>query len=170
MQAAAARSFLLRLHPWLGKAVHPRWSGRRSAFQSEANALLAALAHHHGRVPPELATRLEGFLGRLYREWFPRSWRRDPTYAEIVSDFRWWLGVAERWGEPAPKPSRRKPKPLIDQPKRLLSLLGLPPDCTHDQFMLAWRRYLKRNHPDLNPEQTDEERRRFAEAVSLWRR
>ena len=36
--------------------------------------------------------------------------------------------------------------------------------------MTAWRAFLKRNHPDLNPDQTPEERRLFAEAVGLWRR
>jgi hypothetical protein len=172
-QATAARAFLQRLHPWLGRAVHGRWSVRRSFYQSEIDALLIALSGHRGNIPPELRLRLEGFLGRLYREWFPRTWRRDPTYAEIVADFRWWLGVAERWGEsPAkPRPARRtRREPIADQPKKLIRLLGLPPTCTKSEFMAAWRRFLKRHHPDLNPEQTPEERRQFAEAVALWRR
>ena len=80
--------------------------------------------------------------------------------------------MAERWSQPPPKPkraSRRKP-PAVDQPERLLKILRLPRETTEAQFMAAWRRYLKRNHPDLNPDQTDEERRRFAEAVALWKR
>jgi hypothetical protein len=171
-QATTARAFLRRLHPWLGKAVHPRWSMRRSLYQSEFDALLRALAGHQGRIPPELSLRLEGFLGRLYREWFPRTWRHDPTYTEIVADFRWWLGMAERWAEPPARPARgrRRVEPRVDQPKRLLSMLGLPATCTAGQFTAAWRRFLKRNHPDLNPDQTPDERRRFAEAVGLWRR
>ena len=172
-QAVTARTFLRRLHPWLGKAVHARWTTRRSVYQREVDALLIALAAEHGRIPAELSLRLEGLLGHLYREWFPPTWRRDPTYAEIVQDFRWWLGVAERWSKPAPKARRaRRPRsePLADQPKRLLSLLGLPRQCTEAQFLAAWRRFLKANHPDLNPDQTPDERRCFAEAVGLWRR
>jgi hypothetical protein len=172
-QAPTARAFLRRLHPWIGKAVHVRWTARRSFYQSELNALLMALAAENGRMSPDLSLRVQGLLGRLYREWFPRTWRRNPTYAEILTDFRWWLGVAERWSEPPPKRSRARrasPEPLADQPKRLLHLLGLPRECTTSQFVSAWRRFLKRNHPDLNPEQTPDERRRFAEAVGLWRR
>jgi hypothetical protein len=172
-QAATARAFLRRLHPWLGKAIHARWSIRRSVYQSELNALLVELASERGRVRPELGLRMQGMLGRLHREWFPKTWRRNPTYAEILADFRWWLGVAERWAEPPParpRGRRRAAPPPVDQPKRLLRLLGLPPTCTKEQFVSAWRRFLKRTHPDLNPEQTPDERRRFAEAVGLWRR
>lgn len=172
-QATTARAFLRRLHPWLGKAVHARWTVRRSLYQSEVNALLLALSGVHGRMSPELSLRLEGFLGRLYREWFPRDWRREPTYAEVVADFRWWLAVAERWAEPrlkAARPPRAKREPPADQPERLLRLLRLPANCSAAQFMTAWRRFLKANHPDLNPDQSAEERRRFAEAVALWRR
>jgi len=171
-QATTARAFLRRLHPWIGKAVHPRWTTRRSLFQSEFDGLLRALAAHQGRIPPELSLRLEAFLGRLYREWFPRTWRRDPTYAEVVADFRWWLGMAERWSDPPARPTRprRRAAPRVDQPKRLLRLLGLPLTCSVGEFTAAWRRFLKRNHPDLNPDQTPDERRRFAEAVGLWRR
>ena len=153
--------------------MHVRWTLRRSFYQSEIDALLMALRAEHGRMPPELSLRLQGLLGRLYREWFPRTWRRNPTYAEIVADFRWWLGVAERWSEPPAKGAgaRRAPtEPLADQPNRLLRLLGLPRDCTVSRFMSTWRAFLKRNHPDLNPDQTAEERRLFAEAVGLWRR
>lgn len=172
-QATSARAFLRRLRPWLSKAVHSRWSVRRSVYQSEAEALLDALTRVNGRVPPDLALRLEGFLGRLYKEWFPRTWRPDPTYAQVVADFRWWFTVAERWTEPpAPRAKRgpRRTEPLANQPKALLRLLALPPNSTRTEFMAAWRRFLKRHHPDLNPEQTVEERRRFAEAVALWRR
>ena len=172
-QATAARALLKRLHPWIGKAVHGRWTVRRSFYQSEINELLTALQSHSGRMPPELSLRVQGLLGRLYREWFPRTWRREPTYAEIVGDFRWWLGVAERWSAPPPRPKRGRrttPEPRADQPARLLRLLSLPAECTASQFMSAWRRFLKRNHPDLNPDQTPEERRLFAEAVGLWRR
>ncbi len=172
-QAPAARAFLRRLHPWIGKAVHGRWTVRRSFYQSEVDALLMALNAERGRIPHELGLRLQGLLGRLYREWFPRTWRRDPTYAEILADFRWWLGVAERWSEPSPKAARARrasTEPPADQPKRLLRLLGLPRECTEAQFLTAWRGFLKRNHPDLNPEQSAEERRMFAEAVGLWRR
>jgi hypothetical protein len=172
-QATTARAFLRRLRPWLGRAVHVRWQLRRSFYQGEVDALLFALEAEHGRLPPALALRLEGLLSRLHREWFPRTWRGNPTYAEVVRDFRWWLGMAERWSEPPPKAARRRrdpPVPLADQPKRLLSMLGLPPTCTREQFSAAWRRFLKRNHPDVNPDQTPDERRRFAEAVGLWRR
>jgi len=61
-------------------------------------------------------------------------------------------------------------EPAADQPARLLHLLRLPAEATASEFLAAWRRFLKRNHPDLNPDQTPEERRRFAEAVGLWRR
>jgi hypothetical protein len=172
-QAPTARAFLRRLHPWIGKAVHARWTLRRSFYQREVGALLIALAAESGRMSPDLSLRVQGLLGRLYREWFPPTWRRDPTYAEILADFRWWLGVAERWSEPPAKAvrTRRAPcEPLADQPKRLLRLLGLPLECTESEFMTSWRRFLKRNHPDLNPDQTAEERRCFAEAVGLWRR
>ena len=153
--------------------MHGRWTLRRSFYQTEVNALLTALRGHKGRMPPELGLRVQGLLGRLYREWFPRTWRREPTYAEILADFRWWLGVAERWSAPPPRPKRgrrAKLEPRADQPARLLRLLSLPAECTASQFMTAWRRFLKRNHPDLNPDQTPEERRLFAEAVGLWRR
>lgn len=153
--------------------MHGRWSVRRSLYQSEVDAILLALVGERGRISHGLALRLEGFLGRLYKEWFPRDWRRDPTYAEILGDFRWWLNVAERWSEPPARPKRarrRAPVRLADQPKRLLRLLRLPPECSEEQFLVAWRRFLKANHPDLNPDQTPDERRRFAEAVGLWRR
>jgi hypothetical protein len=172
-QASTARAFLRRLHPWLGKAVHTRWTVNRSFYRREADALLMALTQREGRVPPDIALRLEGFLARLYREWFPRTWRRDPTYAEIVADFRWWLGMAERWSQPEAKPRRQPrpaPEPLAGQPERLLRLLALPPNCSRKRFLAAWRRFLKENHPDLNPNQTAAERRRFAEAVALRRR
>ena len=171
-QAPTARALLKRLRPWIGKAVHGRWTVRRSFYQSEIDALLAALRSHNGRMPPDLGLRVQGLLGRLYREWFPRTWRKDPTYAEVIADFRWWLGVAERWSDPVPRPPRRRTvrEPLANQPKRLLRMLSLPLDCTERRFVTAWRRFLKSNHPDLNPEQTPEERRRFAEAVGLWRR
>jgi hypothetical protein len=172
-QAPTARALLERLNPWIGKAVHGRWTVRRSFYQTEVHALLTALRGHKGRMPPELGLRVQGLLGRLYREWFPRTWRREPTYAEILADFRWWLGVAERWSAPPPRPKRgrrAKLEPRADQPARLLRLLSLPAECTASQFVTAWRRFLKRNHPDLNPDQTPEERRLFAEAVGLWRR
>lgn len=153
--------------------MHTNWKHRRSFYQSEVDALLLALATHRGRVPPELSLRLEGFLANLYREWFPRTWRRDPTYQEVLSDFRWWLSMAERWAEPPARPKRKRrvpEEPRANQPKRLLRILGLGPDCSERHFVTVWRRFLKSNHPDLNPDQTPEERRRFAEAVALWRR
>lgn len=173
-QASTARAFLRRLQPWLGKVVHGRWTLRRSFYQDEMAALLRALSTKHGRMPPDLALRVQGFVGRLYREWFPRSWRPEPTYAEVLADFRWWLDVAERWSEPKARPARARrakpPRPLANQPRALLRLLQLPHPCSKAQFMTAWRRFLKSNHPDLNPDQSPEERRRFAEAVALWRR
>ena len=173
-QASTARAFLRRLHPWLGKVVHARWTLRRSFYQSEMEALLLALAARHGRMPPALALRVQGFVGRLYREWFPRDWRPEPTYAEILADFRWWFDVAERWSEPKARPARARarkpPGPLANQPRELLRLLALPTPCTKAKFLTAWRRYLKSNHPDLNPGQSSEERRRFAEVVALLRR
>ena len=115
-QAPNARAFLRRLHPWIGKAVHARWTVRRSFYQSEVDALLMALDAEPGR-------------------------RRRATY-----------------------------EPRADQPKRLLRLLGLPHECTAGEFVASWRRFLKAHHPDLNPDQTPDERRHFAEAVALWRR
>lgn len=175
-QASAARTLLRRLHPWLGRAVHVNWRQHRSFYQHESEALLLALGRYHGQIPAALALRLEGFLGKLHREWFPPTWRRNPTYVEVVRDLRWWVGMAERWGQPRPTAARSRraaPKPrepLAKQPTHLLRLLRLPPDCTQRRFVSAWRRFLKDHHPDHNPDQTPEERRRFAEAVALWRR
>lgn len=175
--APPASALLRRLRPWLSKAVHVRWTVHRSVYQREADALLVALASYQGRMPSELALRLEGFLATLHREWFPPTWRKkQPTYAEVARDFRWWLDIADRWSEPRPRAPARKARParskepLSRQPAQLLRLLSLPPTCTRTQFLRAWRRFLKENHPDLNPDQSPEERRRFAEAVALWRR
>src|SRR2546427_5880059 len=155
-RATTASAFLRRLHPWLGKAVHTRWSMRRSFYQREVDALLIALQVHDGRLPPDLKLRLEGLLGRLYREWFPSTWRKEPTYAEVIADFRWWLGVAERWGEPPPRPprARRGRDPLANQPEHLLRMLALPPECTPPRLLSAWRRLLKPNPPDVDPHHT----------------
>lgn len=173
-QASAARSLLRRLHPWIGRAVHVRWQRHRSLYQRESEQLLLDLARYSGPMPRELALRLEGFLGRLHKEWFPSAWRRSPTYAEVVRDLRWWLAMAEQWSEPRNgKKARPKRTPIAQrakQPASLLKILRLPPDCTQDKFVTAWRRFVKANHPDHNPDQTAEERRRFAEAVALWKR
>lgn len=170
-QTATARALLRRLRPWVGKAIHVRWTTRRSFYQSEIEALLLALGRSKGRLSPELHVRVQGFLGRLHREWFPSTWRRDPTYADIVADLCWWLSVAECWHNPVPKarPRRRK-GPLAEQPEELCRMLGLRPDCTVKEFAETWRAFLKRNHPDVNPDQTPEERRRFATAMGLRRR
>jgi hypothetical protein len=177
LHASPTRALLRRLHPWIGRAVHARWRVRRSVYQRESEALLVALAHHEGALPTELALRVEGFLGHLHREWFPPTWRRHPTHADVVKDFRWWLDMAERWRErrheTAARPRRQpgtKREPLARQPATLLRLLRLPANATQKQFLAAWRRFVKRNHPDHNPHQTPEERRRFAEAVALRRR
>src|SRR5262249_30632910 len=152
-----ASALLKRLRPWLSKAVHVRWTLHRSFYQHEADALLVALSSYQGRMPHDLALRLEGFLGRLHREWFGRTWRKNPTYAEVVKDFRWWLDIAERWSEPRPRGTRARPRagrpqePLARQSPKLLSMLSLPRNCTRTQFVTAWRRFLKENHPDLNP-------------------
>jgi hypothetical protein len=172
-QATTARAFLERLHPWIGRAVHSRWTTSRMTYRLELESILLALTGERGHVPPKLSLRVQGLLAKLHREWFPPTWRRSPTYDEIVADFRWWLTMAERWSVPPPRATRAKRKPAgkpSGQPKRLLHLLGLPPETTHVEFIAAWRRFLKRNHPDLNPDQTPEERRRFADAVALWRR
>ena len=176
-QASTARALLRRLYPWLGRAVHTRWRTNRSFYRREADALLLELTRYGGAIPPDLALRLEGFLGRLYRDWFPRDWRPNPTYAEVTRDFRWWLDIAEGWGQTEakkPRATRRRPRPtpepLTRQPQKLLKLLALPAECTEKRFMTAWRRFVKANHPDLNPHQTPEERRRFAEAMALKRR
>jgi hypothetical protein len=177
--AQPASHLLRRLRPWISKAVHVRWTVRRSFYQDEADALLLALSRYQGRMPPELALRLEGFLGKLHREWFPPTWRKThPTYAEVTRDFRWWLDIADRWSQPEPRararaaPARaaRPKEPLSRQPPQLLRLLALPQSCTRSQFLRTWRKFLKENHPDLNPDQSLEERRRFAEAIALWRR
>jgi hypothetical protein len=176
-QATTARALLRRLYPWLGRAVHQRWTLHRSFYQKEADALLIALSKYQGRMPTDLALRLEGFFGRLHREWFPRTWNDRPTYEEVIADFRWWLNAAERWSEPRPKSTRATTakgkatkEPLSKQPEKLLAMLRLPPNCTKKRFLTAWRRFLKENHPDLNPGQTAEDKRRFAEAVALWKR
>jgi hypothetical protein len=168
--AATARVLLRRLRPWVGKVVHLRWKIQRSFYQSEIEALLLALRAEHGRLSPKLRLRVEGFLGRLHREWFPCTWRPDPTYADIVADFRWWLGLAERWHHPQPTSrSHRRSGPLAEQPEELCRMLGLSPDCMASEFAASWRGFLKRNHPDLNPDQTPDERRHFARALALWR-
>jgi hypothetical protein len=174
-QAAAARSLLRRLHPWLGRAIHARWRHKRAFYQNESEALLHDLTRYSGAIPRELALRLEGYLGRLHKEWFPQTWRRNPTYAEVVRDLRWWLDMAEGWSEPrnGKRPRRPASVPLgkrARQPATLLKLLKLPPDCSQDRFVTVWRRFVKDHHPDHNPDQSPEERRRFAEAVALWRR
>jgi len=176
-QATTARALLRRLHPWLGRAVHVRWQRQRSFYQRESEALLLELTRYSGPVPRDLALRLEGFLGRLHKEWFPPTWRANPTYAEVVRDLRWWLDMAEQWSTPrnGKKPARpRSPRvPLgkrARQPASLLKLLRLPPICSQERFVTAWRRFVKAHHPDHNPDQSPEERRRFAEAVALWRR
>jgi hypothetical protein len=172
--ASAARSLLRRLHPWLGRAVHVRWRQHRSFYQRESESLLLELERYAGPVPRDLALRLEGFLGKLHKEWFPHTWRRNPTYAEVVRDLRWWLQMAEQWSEPRNGKRARAPKVPVGQrakqPAPLLKMLRLPADCSKERFVTAWRRFVKANHPDHNPDQTPEERRRFAEAVALWRR
>ena len=173
-QAAAARSLLRRLHPWLGRAVHVRWRRQRSFYQRESEALLHDLTRYSGPIPRELALRLEGFLGHLHREWFPHTWRKSPTYAEVVRDLRWWLDMAEGWSEARtttkrPRSTRVPPAQRARQPASLLKLLKLPSDCSQQRFVAAWRRFVKANHPDHNPDQSAEERRRFAEAVALKR-
>ena len=175
-QAATARVLLRRLHPWLGRAVHTRWKHKRAFYQTESESLLHELMLHSGPVPRELAFRLEGFLGRLHKEWFPPTWRTSPTYAEVVRDLRWWLDMAEQWSQPRNGKKPRVASPRVPrgkrarQPASLLKLLRLPPDCSQERFVTAWRRFLKAHHPDHNPDQSPEERRRFAEAVALWRR
>src|SRR5262245_38480558 len=142
-QAAAARSLLRRIHPWLGRAVHARWRHQRSFYQRESEALLLELSRTTGAIPRDLAFRLEGFLGRLHKEWFPSTWRKNPTYAEVVRDLRWWLNMAEQWSEPRNGKRPRAAKvPLgkrARQPATLLKLLRLPPDCTQERFVAAWR-------------------------------
>ena len=176
-QATSARALLRRIHPWLGRAVHVKWRRHRSLYQGESEALLMDLARVQGQVPRELALRLEGFLGHLHKEWFPKTWRTNPTYAEVVRDLRWWLDMAEQWSAPrngkraAPKSATKTPLgKRARQPASLLKMLRLPPDCSQERFVTAWRRFLKAHHPDHNPDLSAEERRRFAEAVALWRR
>ena len=173
-QAAAARSLLRRLHPWLGRAIHARWQRQRSLYQRESEELLHDLTRYSGAMPRELALRLEGFLGRLHKEWFPQSWRGNPTYAEVVRDLRWWLDMAEGWSSPRTakraRPARVPVGQRARQPASLLKILKLPADCSQERFVRAWRRFLKDHHPDHNPDQSPEERRRFAEVVALWRR
>ena len=171
-QASTARALLRRLHPWIGKAVHSKWTVRRLQYREESEQLLLALSRSAGAyVPAELQARLDRFLTQLYREWFPGTWReKAPTYAEMLHDFRWWLNVAERWNEKPAKPKRVRKAPASRQPEALLKRLGLPANCSQQRFVLAWRRFVKTHHPDLNPDQTAEERRRFAEVVALRRR
>ena len=173
VQASSTRALLRRLHPWIGKAVHSRWHVRRSLYIAESEQLLLALANHRGlTLPKDLQLRVQRHLRLLHREWFPENWRAKPAFAEVLHDFRWWLEVAERWNEPKPKPRRvyKRKEPVTEQPEILLKRLGLPADCTERRFMTAWRRFVKEHHPDRNPNQTTEERRRFAEVVALRRR
>ena len=178
-QTSAARLVLIRLYPWIGKAVHSRWRVRRTVYQQEAQAILMAFTSVNGHTPHALSLRLQGFLGRLHGEWFPADWRPNPTYAEVMHDFDWWLRVAEGWGDPRTARGRARPgkrkggrrrEPLAKQPARLLHLLRLEEGCTQREFLTKWRHFLKANHPDLNPHQTPDERRRFQEAVALWQR
>lgn len=176
-QTQAARLLLAQLYPWIGKVVHTRWRMRRAFYQQEAESILLAFGQTNGHTPSTLALRLQGFLGRLHGEWFPPDWRPEPTYAEIMRDLRWWLDLAESWSETRARTPRRKQpvrkgrrEPLARQPARLLRLLALPPGCTQREFLAKWRGFLKANHPDLNPHQTADERRRFKEAVALWQR
>ncbi len=173
LQASGARALLRRLHPWIGKAVHQRWHVRRSFFIQESEALLEELSRHRGvALTPDLANRVQHYLRLLHREWFPDHRQSQRSYAEMLHDFRWWLELVERWNTPAPKPRRvtKRKQPLAEQPGALLERLGLPANCSERRFMTAWRRFVKENHPDRNPNQTEEERRRFAEAVALRRR
>jgi hypothetical protein len=152
-----------------------RWTRHRSFYQRESEALLIALAQYQGPMPRDLGLRLEGFLGTLHKEWFPKTWRGQPTYAEVVKDLRWWLDMAEQWSAPRTRAGVKKPPKVpraqrAKQPASLLKLLKLPADCTQTRFITAWRRFVKKHHPDHNPDQTPEERRRFAEAVAMWRR
>jgi len=104
-----ARTILLRLYPWIGKAVHSRWRVRRGVYQQEAQDILLAFTRVNGHVPNTLALRLQGFLARLHGEWFPKDWRPHPTYTEVVGDFLWWLDLAESWARPPPSVLRRNP-------------------------------------------------------------
>ena len=67
-----------------------------------------------------------------------------------------------------PLPAAAPARSVAD--RRMRRLLRLPEGCTQRQFTARWRSFLKANHPDLNPDQTPEERRRFAEAMGLWNR
>jgi len=59
-QAPTARALLRRIHTWIGKAVHVRWTVRRSFYQSEVDALLTALGAERGRMSPALSLRVQG--------------------------------------------------------------------------------------------------------------
>ena len=107
-QATTARAFLERLHPWIGRAVHSRWTTSRTTYRTELEAILLALTGERGHVPPKLSLRVQGLLAKLHREWVPPTWRRSPTYDEIIADFRWWLSMAERWSAPPPRAKSAK--------------------------------------------------------------
>jgi hypothetical protein len=177
-QTSTARTVLTQLYPWIGKAVHSRWRIRRAVYQQEAQSILLAFGRVNGHAPNALSLRLQGFLGQLHTEWFPADWRPSPTYAEVLRDFDWWLRMAEGWGEAPARRTRgttkgratRRREPLARQPARLLRLLKLKEGCTQREFLTRWRGFLKANHPDLNPHQSADERRRFKEAVALWQR
>jgi hypothetical protein len=173
VQASSMRALLRRLHPWIGKAVHSKWHVRRSFYADESEQILLALSTHRGlTLPNDLQVRVQKYLRLLHREWFPDNWRKQPAFTEVLHDFRWWLEVAERWNEPKPKPKRvyKRKTPVTEQPEALLTRLGLPSNCSEQRFLTAWRRFLKEHHPDRNPNQSAEDRRRFAEAVALRRR
>ena len=48
--------------------------------------------------------------------------------------------------------------------------LGVDRKASHEEISKAYRQLARKYHPDLNPEQSADERRRFKEAVALWRR
>ena len=58
--AQPASQLLRRLRPWISRAVHVRWTVRRSFYQDEADALLMALARYQGRMPPDLVAPARG--------------------------------------------------------------------------------------------------------------
>ena len=157
--ATSARALPARLRPWLGKAVHVRWTLHRSFYQKEADALLLALSRYQGRLPPSSPA-----PGGPPRAPPPRVVPADlaqepdvrgggPGLPLVARHRRALVRAAPTPRKPAARATRSK-EPLAKQPEKLLRMLG----CRRrdaNEVPGGWRRFLKANHPDLNPGQSD---------------
>jgi hypothetical protein len=126
-----------------------RWTVRRSFFQDEADALLMALSRYQGRMPPDLALRLEvprqvapsGSRPRGARTSDVCQWHATSLVADIAD-----RGLRRRHGAARDdQETVRLKEPPSRQPPQLLRLL----DRAHlhrPQFQGSWRTPAE-NHP-----------------------